>query len=75
MNVSSVLAEARQEPTLRPFVVAFERQSQKLEASFAVLRDAGEITIQIDREWMDQLEQSCRNSTSTAMPAPCGTRC
>jgi len=75
VNDPNVLIEAKKHPTLRPFVVAYEQQSEELEASYDLLREAGDVTLQLSTEWMAQLEEACQSGAPTKTQPQFGTRC
>ena len=75
MNDPNLLKEAKNHPTLRPFVEAYERQSEALEASYDLLREAGDVTLQLSAEWMEQLEEACQSGAPTMTQPQFGTRC
>jgi hypothetical protein len=72
-----VLDEAREHASLRPFVEAYRRQGEELEGFYEAVREAGDVTLAVSTDWMEQLEEACRpvSGRTNQVNMGFGTRC
>lgn len=76
-SLDQTLRKASRHACLRPFVDTVCRQREEVDSFYRVLREAGDMTLGVSPDWLEEFEEACKVEAGDRFDANVsfGTRC